>query len=211
MVDQAAVDALYPDGLIDRVQRGQCRRAAELHGAARSATIGWSTDWQNVAYRAGRLGDGAGHADQLYGTAAPATSWCMQDRQDTERGGYGRAACGRPERARTEQRRTQAAAEDVCSISTLGNLDNAMDSILTVRAEVGARMNTADSAASLHQDVAVVSKDLLSKLQDIDYTQAISQLDMQIVRAAGGAAELRADQRTVVVQLSLRRVVQERL
>ena len=32
---------------------------------------------------------------------------------------------------------------------------------------------------SLHQDVEVVSKDLLSKLQDIDYTQAISQLDMQ--------------------------------
>ena len=62
---------------------------------------------------------------------------------------------------------------------TLGNLDNAMDSILRVRAEVGARMNSADSAGRLHQDVAVVSKDLLSKLQNVDYTQAISQLDMQ--------------------------------
>ena len=48
-----------------------------------------------------------------------------------------------------------------------------------MRAEVGARMNTADSAGSLHQDVTVVSKDLLSKLQNIDYTQAISQLDME--------------------------------
>ena len=40
-------------------------------------------------------------------------------------------------------------------------------------------MNTADSAASLHQDVEVVSKDLLSKLENVDYTQAISQLNMQ--------------------------------
>ena len=40
-------------------------------------------------------------------------------------------------------------------------------------------METADSAGSLHHDVTVVSKYPLSKLQNIDYTQAISQLDME--------------------------------
>ena len=69
---------------------------------------------------------------------------------------------------------------------TLGNLDHSMDAILKVRAEVGARLNTADSAAGLHQDVEVLSKDLLSKLRDVDYAQAISELDLQafVLKAA---------------------------
>src|SRR5260370_28874984 len=109
---------------------------------------------------------------------------------------YGTAAAGDRQIVRTEQTQSVVntaehlsdglanlgqSADDQAALTTLidrtlGNLDNAMDSILRVRAEVGARMNTADSAASLHQDVTVVSKDLLSKLQNIDYAQAISQL-----------------------------------
>lgn len=63
--------------------------------------------------------------------------------------------------------------------ATLDNLDNAIESVNQVRAEVGARLNTADSTAALHEQVKIFSDDVLSKLRDTDYAEAISRLSLQ--------------------------------
>jgi flagellar hook-associated protein 3 FlgL len=56
-------------------------------------------------------------------------------------------------------------------------LDNALDNVLTVRAEVGARLNEIDSAQAAGADTTLNYEQRLSQLQDLDYAQAISDLN----------------------------------
>ena len=62
-----------------------------------------------------------------------------------------------------------------------GNLDNALENILTVRASVGARMKELDTAKSTGDDRALQYSDTLSRLQDVDYAKAASELTQQQV------------------------------
>ncbi len=62
---------------------------------------------------------------------------------------------------------------------TLLNLDAARDSISEVVSEIGARMNTLESTKRLIQDVSIVNQETLSKVRDVDFTEAISRLQME--------------------------------
>ncbi|UZE97691.1 flagellar hook-associated protein FlgL [Alkalimarinus alittae] len=62
---------------------------------------------------------------------------------------------------------------------TLTNLDSAETSILETRSHIGARLNTVDSTREQHLDIEVLTKEVLSDLQDLDYAEAISNLSMQ--------------------------------
>ncbi len=44
---------------------------------------------------------------------------------------------------------------------------------------IGARLNTAESSTQLLEDVTLASKELLSKLRDLDYAEAVSRLQLQ--------------------------------
>jgi flagellar hook-associated protein 3 FlgL len=69
---------------------------------------------------------------------------------------------------------------------TLGNLDNAEVNVGTVRAEVGARLNTLDSTRDLLQGSELVSNKVMSEVRDLDYAEAITRLTMEntILQAA---------------------------
>lgn len=60
------------------------------------------------------------------------------------------------------------------------NLDRAMDRVVDVRARIGARLNTADDQANLNAGVGVDLKAQLSKVQDLDYSSAVSTLNLQM-------------------------------
>lgn len=62
---------------------------------------------------------------------------------------------------------------------TLSNLDSDEANISVVRAQVGARMNTLDSTASLHDGNNLVTQKILGDVRDLDYTSAITQLTQQ--------------------------------
>lgn len=62
---------------------------------------------------------------------------------------------------------------------TLNNLGNAQTSVLEIRSEIGARLNTLESTQALHEEVGVISSELLSNLQDLDYAEAVSQLSFE--------------------------------
>ncbi len=62
---------------------------------------------------------------------------------------------------------------------TLTNLDNAETSILETRSQIGARLNTVDTTREQHLDVELLTKEVLSDLQDLDYAEAISNLSLQ--------------------------------
>ena len=60
--------------------------------------------------------------------------------------------------------------------SALTNLGQAQENILAVRAAVGSRLNELDSLSSLNTDLDLQYQQTLSKLQDLDYAQAITDL-----------------------------------
>jgi flagellar hook-associated protein 3 FlgL len=65
--------------------------------------------------------------------------------------------------------------------TALGNIDNAIDVSLRVRASVGARAKEVDTARNAAADLAQQYATTLSQLQDLDYAKAISDLTFQQV------------------------------
>lgn len=69
---------------------------------------------------------------------------------------------------------------------TLANLDNAQTSLLETRGKIGARLNTVDTTREMHLDVELLTREILSELQDVDFAEASSQLSLEstILQAA---------------------------
>lgn len=66
-------------------------------------------------------------------------------------------------------------------VAAQGNLDNAMENVLTVRTSAGARLKELDSVQSAGDDRALQYSQTLSRLQDVDYAKAASELIQQQV------------------------------
>ncbi len=58
-------------------------------------------------------------------------------------------------------------------------LDRAMDNVLTVRASVGSRLQEIDSLSIAGDDRNLQYSQLLSEIQDLDYTEALTRLSQQ--------------------------------
>jgi len=73
----------------------------------------------------------------------------------------------------------------------LQNLDQALDSIIDLRAQVGARLNTLEREGVVGEDQKLQLQTTLSEVEDLDYAEAISRLAVQ-------QAALQAAQQTYV-------------
>lgn len=74
----------------------------------------------------------------------------------------------------------QLEANDVSGVTgAITKFDLANDNILRVRASIGSRMNELESLGYLNQDLSVQYDQTLSKLQDLDYAKAISDLTLK--------------------------------
>ncbi|MFT7287393.1 MAG: flagellar hook-associated protein 3 FlgL [Halieaceae bacterium] len=65
--------------------------------------------------------------------------------------------------------------------SGLNNLDQAIGNVLEVQSEVGVRLNRIDSQQSINEDFRLQLQETLSDVQDLDYAEAISRLNLQLV------------------------------
>jgi len=63
--------------------------------------------------------------------------------------------------------------------ASIANLDAGLDRVVSVRAEVGTRLQAIDTAADFRDAEEVDLKALISSLHDVDYAAAISQLNQQ--------------------------------
>ncbi|WLD57038.1 flagellar hook-associated protein FlgL [Salinispirillum sp. LH 10-3-1] len=79
---------------------------------------------------------------------------------------------------------------------SLDNIDSAIENISIYRAKIGARLNTAETTKDIHLDLELVSKDVRSKLADVDLAEAVSRLQME-------TTALQAAQQTYVKVSSL--------
>jgi flagellar hook-associated protein 3 FlgL len=81
---------------------------------------------------------------------------------------------------------------------TLQQLDQAGDHVLSIRAEVGARLNALDAADAVRENLDIDLASSLSDLRDLDYAQAIAKMNQYMLGLQ--AAQLSY---TRVAQLSL--------
>ncbi len=61
------------------------------------------------------------------------------------------------------------------------NIDQAMDKLLSVRTDVGGRLNTIDAQGLVNEDQSLQLKTMLSSIEDLDYAEAISRFSLQQV------------------------------
>jgi len=77
---------------------------------------------------------------------------------------------------------TPGTAGLTAGLATAGaNMDSALDNVLTVRASVGSNLQELDALDNVGTDRDLQYSKVLSELQDLDYTQAVTQLSMQQV------------------------------
>ena len=69
---------------------------------------------------------------------------------------------------------------NVPSSATITDIDAGLDSILTTRAKIGARLNALDSQTDINSGYVVQLKSALSSVEDLDYADAISRFNQQM-------------------------------
>ncbi|MDP2399274.1 MAG: flagellar hook-associated protein FlgL [Burkholderiales bacterium] len=63
--------------------------------------------------------------------------------------------------------------------AAMSNLDNALENVLTVRASAGVRLRELDTAYDTASDISFMHSENLSRLQDLDYASALSDLSRE--------------------------------
>lgn len=66
--------------------------------------------------------------------------------------------------------------------SAIQSMDQGIQNVLTIRASVGARMKETDAVKSTGEDLQLQYQQSISRLQDLDYAKAISELTRQQVQ-----------------------------
>ncbi len=76
---------------------------------------------------------------------------------------------------------TQQSKDELAKMiaKTLTNLENVMTNIASVQGDVGARQNMLESTKELNLDIELNSQLVLSQLEDLDYAEASTRLQMQ--------------------------------
>jgi flagellar hook-associated protein 3 FlgL len=62
----------------------------------------------------------------------------------------------------------------------LNNLDQALGHVLEIRSDVGVRLSQVDNQRSINESFTLQLQDTLSDIQDVDYAEAISRLNLQL-------------------------------
>jgi flagellar hook-associated protein 3 FlgL len=82
--------------------------------------------------------------------------------------------------------------------ASIADLDQGLNRVLSVRAEVGSRLSAIDQANSSRESEAIDLQQLLSDLRDVDYAEAISKLNQEYAGLQAAQAAY-----TKISQLSL--------
>jgi len=60
------------------------------------------------------------------------------------------------------------------------SVDTGLGKILEVRSNVGARLNALDSQGNINESVKIQVRSILSDVEDLDYGQAVSDLNLKL-------------------------------
>ncbi len=182
VVDQVAYDSFYPQDM----QITFNQNSAVLP-AASNYTITERSSGKilaaNQLYVAGQDIQLNGVKFAIFGTPSSATLTAPGDSffvESTNKQGL-LTSVSRFSEAMKAVKNTSASKAEFAKIvaKTLTNFGNAIVNTSTVLGEVGARQNMLDSTKDLHVDTEVYGKSVLLQLQDLDYAEASTRLQMQ--------------------------------
>ena len=74
-----------------------------------------------------------------------------------------------------------AVTQDGAINIAMNALDSNLENVQSVRTDLGVRMNRVDEQQSLNENFNVRLQDTLSGLEDLDYTKAITEMNLQMV------------------------------
>lgn len=63
---------------------------------------------------------------------------------------------------------------------SIGNIDQGLDNIMVVRSSLGARLNAVESQEYVNDDYLLQSEEIMSSIEDLDYAEAVTRLNMQM-------------------------------
>lgn len=64
---------------------------------------------------------------------------------------------------------------------SLQNIDNGMNSVLSVQTSIGARLNVIESTGNENAEVSLISTKVQAELSELDYAEALSRLSMESI------------------------------
>lgn len=178
VVDQEALNALYPDGLIVEFEP-----LSEDPDGLPNFTLRRRSDnrpvdgLQNVRYQPGTTISAGGVELELHGEPRAGDRFIVNAiRTQSVLDTVAKLANGLNT---LDANGADSAAYRKLMDDSLGNIDNALSSILEVRADIGARMGVVESVRFMHEQVEVMTTELKSSLEDVDFAKAISDLTQQ--------------------------------
>lgn len=176
VVDQAALDALFPDKLVI-VFNDPALAGGQNNFSVRRASDQRPVDGlENVPYVSGASIQASGVSFRLSGSpqageqvvlGTSKTQSIFATVRDVADGLRDINAVEQPEAFQT------------MIDNTLEGLRNANETLSRVRADVGARFNSLTAAQDLHEDIGLQLESIRSEIEDLDFAEAVSDLAYQ--------------------------------
>jgi flagellar hook-associated protein 3 FlgL len=178
VADQAAFDAFHPEDAYIVFEPVEARQPPSVNYTVRRKSDNRVVDGlQNEAFVAGAKIEFEGLSVRISGTPDVGDSFRVESTsKQSVLTTMGRFAEGMSSLDDSFEGRAQI---DSLVAQTLENLDNAQSSIQEARSRIGGRLNTLESTQNMHEDVELLSQEVLSQLQDVDFAEAVSRLSLE--------------------------------
>ena len=175
IVDQTAYDAVYPDDIVLSFDAPLGQDSFSAY--RRDRNTGALTLVSTQAFAPGSPVRLAGAEVRVIGKPALGDEFVLQssNRQPLITTIQRLAASLRA----TDDSDTGRAERGKAVAEGLANLDLAESHVFAGRADLGSRLHLVDSARAEQQQSKLINQDLLSKVQDLDFNEAISKLSFQ--------------------------------
>jgi flagellar hook-associated protein 3 FlgL len=182
VVDQDAYDKFYPQDMQITFNQNSAVLPAALNYTITERTTGKILA-ANQLYVEGQDIQLNGVKFALFGSPAPATATTPGDSffvESTNKQGLLTSVSRFSDIMKNVKDTPASKAELAVMVAkTLTNFGNAINSMGLVMGDVGARLNLLESTKNLHMDTELYGKTVLAQLQDLDYVEASTRLQMQ--------------------------------
>ena len=178
ILDKEAFEAFYPEDAFIEIERVDALDPPQLnYTVRRSSDNRVLNGLQNIPFSPGSNIQFQGIAVRIAGVPDVGDSFLIESSgQQSALSTIGRLNDALRNSTDTPEGREQLR---IVLESTLKNLDNAQTRLLETRSSIGGRLNTLESTQSIHEDVDIVSQEVLSQLQDVDFAEAVSRLSLE--------------------------------
>lgn len=178
VIDQEAFDAFFPEDAYISFEPADAITPAGLNYTVRRSSDNRVVEGlQNERFISGDLINFQGVGVRIAGTPDPGDSFIIESSsQQSILTTMGRMVEGF--RSFDDSPEGKQMVSDLVA-TTIKNLDNAQTTILEGQSKVGARLNTLESTQALHENIDLVSQEVLSDLQDVDFAEAVSRLSLE--------------------------------